>query len=129
MRGIDIAGPYNNMVYSQWLRSLRKGNDYFKLIDSKVYYDVYHRYVSNILARETTVVRFAALTDDPDTVLGFSVSAGSVLHYVFTQPMNRMQGIATTLVPFEVETITHLTKTGLSIWNSKLPKAIFNPFT
>lgn len=129
MRGVDVAPPYINMVYSKWLRTLRQGNDYFKLIDSMAYYEVYHRRISSVLARQNTLVRLAILSDDEDVVLGLSVSEAKILHYVFTQPHMRRQGIAKDLVPFEVHTITHLTKTGLIIWNSKIPNAKFNPFS
>ncbi len=119
---------YQNMIYSKWLRSLRYGNDYFKLIESTAYYATYQKYIQAILHRPQTVVRLAVLSDDADVVLGFSVSEASVLHYCHTHKDNRNQGIASSLVPFEVKTITHLTKSGLMIWNSKLPNAIFNPF-
>lgn len=126
--GSRIPKEYNNLVYSKWLRTLRSGNDYFKLIDSKSYYEVYHKYIGHVLAKPMTVVRFAVLSEDEDVVLGFSVSQEHILHYVYTHKDNRRQGIAKELIPFEVKTITHLTKTGLILWNSKIPEAKFNPF-
>jgi hypothetical protein len=126
--GSTLSGAYRNMVYSKWLRRFRFGNDYIKLIDSDAYYQAYTSYITSILNREYTVVRLAILTDDPDVVLGFSVSEKKTLHFCVVNPFNRKQGIAKSLVPFEVEVITHLTKTGLTIWNNKMPKAIFNPF-
>ncbi len=78
--------------------------------------------------RPNTLVRVAVLSDDPDVALGFSVSEGHVLHYVHTQKDVFRQGIARSLVPFEVKVLTHLTKTGMMLWSTKLPEAIFNPF-
>lgn len=126
--GYELPRQYQNMVYSKWLRSLRYGNDYFKLIDSAVYYDAYHRYIKTVLHRTNSIVRLAVLSDDMDVVLGFSISEKQILHYCHVHKDNRKQGIARSLVPFKVKAITHITKTGLSIWSSKLPTAIFNPF-
>lgn len=126
--GTTFPVTYRNMVYSKWMRSLRYGNDYFKLIDSKAYYATYDRYIGLLLERPKTVVRVALLSDDLDVALGFSVSEGHALHYVHVQKDMRNKGIGTSLVPFEVKTITHLTKNGLAIWSSKLPMASFNPF-
>jgi GNAT superfamily N-acetyltransferase len=116
------------MIYSKWLRTHRYGNEYFKLIDSDAYYTVYKAYINVILNRPNTIVKLAVLTDEPDTVLGFSVVEGSALHYVWSHKDNRGIGIARALVPPGIEYITHLTKIGMSLWNSKLPNAKFNPF-
>lgn len=126
--GKDIPANYNNLIYSKWLRSLRFGNDYFKLIDSDSYFKVYDKYIESILHRPDTIVRFAVVTNEKDTVLGFSVTEKDTLHYVYVHKYNRKQGIGTSLVPKIVNNITHLTKTGMSIWTSKLPHAKFNPF-
>lgn len=128
-RAQALPEAYRNMIYAKWMRSLRTGNDYFKLIQPRIYYDVYNQYIKSILARPLTIVRLAVLSDDPDVVLGFSVSEDShILHYCHVHTDSRNQGIGSSLVPFQVAVITHITKIGLSIWNSKYPDAIFNPF-
>jgi hypothetical protein len=58
------------------------------------------------------------LTDDPDVILGFSVYRRNVLDYVYVHKHHRRIGIATTLVPAGVDTITHVTKNALTIWGS-----------
>lgn len=126
--GSSLPKNYRPMVYARWLRSLRKGNDYFKLIDSTSYYGKYHAFIESVLERPHTIVRIAVLTDDADVALGFSVSEAQVLHYCHTDKDNRSQGIARSLVPFEIKKITHVTRIGMSIWNSKFPWAVFDPF-
>lgn len=116
------------MVYSKWLRSLKYGNDYFKLIYPTAYFRVYQKYIEAMLLRPGCVVRLAVLTEDPDVVLGFSISRAHILDYVHCHKDARRLGIATALCNFEITMITHLTKTGMIIWNKKLPKAVFNPF-
>jgi hypothetical protein len=81
-----------------------------------------------LLQEDGIVIRFAVLSDDVDVVLGFSVSEDKTLHYVHTNKDTRKQGIAKSLVPFEVEIITHLTKMGMMLWSTKLPGALFHPF-
>jgi GNAT superfamily N-acetyltransferase len=123
-----LPDTYRNMIFSKWLRSLRYGNDYYKLIDQEVYFTTYHIYIENLLSRPNAVVRLAALTEDQDVALGFSVARDNVLDYVHVQRDYRRTGIGTSLVPKGIDTITHLTKIGAGLWSLKLPQAKFNPF-
>ncbi len=126
--GPAIPPDYQAIIYSGWLKSLRHGNDYFRLINPPQYYAAYHRYVSSILHKPEALVRLAVLTDDKDVVLGFSVVRDTILDYVCVFKNMRRQGIATSLVPADIDTITHLTKTALTIWGSKYGHWQFNPF-
>ncbi len=127
-KGRDISQSIMNLILAKWMRSLKRGNDYFKLADSDSYYAAYELYIKSILNYFNTEIELAVLSDDEDVVLGFCVHQGPILHYVFVQKDLRSQGIARSLINFPVEIITHLTKIGLSIWNNKLPNAKFNPF-
>lgn len=124
----ELPAAYRNMIFSKWLRSLRYGNDYFRLIDQNSYFDNYHRYIEILLARPSSMVHLAALSDDRDVVLGFSVTEHTALHYVHVQKDHRNCGIGTALIPAKIEWITHLTKAGMSIWNAKMKEANFDPF-
>ena len=124
----QLPESYQALVYSKWLHSLRFDNDYFKLMDKHPYYTIYHKFLEQLLAKPDCKVRLAVLTDDHDVVLGFSVSRGTILDYVHVHKDMRKQGIGTALVPQGIETITHLTNIGLSIWASKMNNTRFNPF-
>lgn len=126
--GPELPGTYRPMILSKWLRSLRFGNDMYRLIDTDAYYRVYHALIEKILAQPETTVMIAALSEDPDVVIGFSVSRGTILDYVHVPREQRQQKIGTSLVPEGIDTITHLTKTALSIWGSKYGSWKFNPF-
>lgn len=130
--GSCLPRQYVNMIYSKWMRSFRYGNEYIKLSDSDSYYKAYHTYITRILAQPDAQVRLAVLSENVDVVLGWSVTRqatqGYILEYVWCHSDNRRIGIATSLVPQPVTTITHLTNTGLSIWPQKLPNAVFNPW-
>jgi hypothetical protein len=127
--GDQLPEQYSNMVLSQFLRSLRNGNDYFKLMDSKAYYKTYGAYVESLLARPNMTIAIAALSSDKDVVLAWSLSEPGKLHYVFCKPDYRRNGIATSILPKNIEILTHLTTLGTSMWSSKYPHAKFNPFT
>lgn len=126
--GRDLPKAYRNMLLSKWLRSLRFGNDFFRLIDGNSYFSAYQKHIENILSRAQCVVRLAVLTDEIDTCLGFSVSEPDVLHYVWSHKDNRRIGIAKTLLNFPFHFITHLTTNGISLWQKKFPKVKFDPF-
>lgn len=126
--GSELPIQYVGLVFSRWLRSYRYGNDYLKLTDADSYYAAYHKYISEILRKPETIVRIAVLTDDHDVALGFSVSRGTILDYVHVHKDNRRLGIAKLLVPKSIDTITHLTRTGISIWVNKYSHWKFNLF-
>lgn len=126
--GHELPQCYTGVLYSKWLRSLRNGNDYYKLCDPAGYYEAYTRHIGHLLSMPHTVVRVAVLTDDKDVVLGFSVSRGHILDYVYVHKDQRRHYIGTNLVPRDIQTITHLTRTGLAIWSSKYGHLKFNPF-
>jgi hypothetical protein len=126
--GSALPENYLNFVRSKWMRSLRRGNDYFELTDSDSYYKSYQRYIASLLSRRDAIIRLAVLTDEPDVALGFSLVEGNILHYVYVQREQREKGIARSLVPVKITTITHLTRAGMRIWNNKLSHCIFDPF-
>jgi hypothetical protein len=123
----ELPKQYEAMIYSKWLRSLRFGNEMFKLIDSDAYYKNYHKFLEVLLSRNATI-RLAVLTSDYDVVLGFSAYRDFILDYVHVHKDNRRIGIATSLIPASIEVITHLTKMFIPIWESKYSHWIFNPF-
>lgn len=126
--GASLPQEYRAMVFSKWMRSLKYGNEYFKLIHADSFFEAYQKYIELLLCRPGAVVRIAVLGADRDVALGWSVVEGSILHYVHVQYEQRNQGIGTALVPKGINTISHLTKTGLRLWPEKLPHASFNPF-
>lgn len=126
--GLELPLQYRSLVYSKWLRSLRYGNDFFKLIEADAYYNAYHKHISLILSAPGSMVRLAVLSDDKDVVLGFSVSRFLALDYIHVHKDHRKCGIGTKLIPVGIDTITHVTKTALIIWPSKYGHWKFNPF-
>ncbi len=126
--GALLPDSYRSMIFARWMRNLRHGNDYFRLIKPDAYYAAYGRFIERILKDPRCAVRLAVLADDADVCLGFSVCRAKTLDYVYVQKDYRMIGIGKSLVPADIDTITHLTKTGLLLWSNKYSGWHFNPF-
>lgn len=123
-----LPKDFRNMIFSNFLNGLRYGNEYFKIIDSSAYFANYNRYIDSLLSRPNMVAKIAVLSNEEDNALGWSLSEMKTLHFVYVKVEQRHQGIATSLSPKGLDTITHLTNIGLSIWNNKLKGVKFNPF-
>ncbi len=116
-----------NFIFSTWLKGLRYGNDFFKLIDQEAYFDKYHQVLEGVLSNPSTTVKVACLVEDQSVIIGYAVFRGLVLDWVFVKKPWRNIGIAKDLVPSDVSTITHITKIGVSLL-AKNPKVRLNPF-
>lgn len=126
-----VVMPYLNLVRSFFKKSLidrTQGNPWFSDIDRGAYFEAYGPFVDTLIMRST--LRLALLKEDPDACLGFSLSEGTTLHYVFVKTgiAARKQGIGTMLLPPGIEKFTHLTRMGRVIWKKKYPHLKFNPF-
>lgn len=117
-----------NFIYATWLPALYHGNDWFGEIERSIYYEYYYKIIETILARPSTKVFVACLKDEPDVILGYSVSDKTTLHFVFVKSVWRKIGIAKSLVPKNVDAFTHATKQGLQFMKHNFPNAKFNPF-
>lgn len=126
----NLPAQYQNMIFSKWLRGLRYGNPLFKNIDADAFFKEYHRYLENLMSKPDSVIRLAVLSDEPDTALGFSVCREDVCDFIHVHKDQRRVGIAKSLFPPNITTMTHITLTAMDIWrrNDKYKHLIFNPF-
>lgn len=126
----QLPSYYVSMIYSKWLHSLRYGNDAYKKIKSKTYYDNYHDFIENLLKKPDSIIRLAVLSSDHDVVLGFAVSREDVLDYIYVHQDYRNNKIGANLIPGGITTFSHITKIAKNIWqsNAKYKKLQFNPF-
>ena len=98
-------GPF---IYSTWLRGLYYGNDWFRKIDKKSFFDKYRLVVGQLLLKSN--VRVAVLEEDPDVIVGYVVYSGHTLHWVYVKKNWRRLGVGRALIPDGIEVVTHLTK-------------------
>lgn len=104
-------------------------------MEQSSYFLAYHKFIEKILSQPGCHVKLAVLQEDRDVVLGFAIvrnynlrHISDVLDYVHVHKDYRRIGIATSLVGTTIDTVTHLTRPGMSFWNNVLPKAKFDPF-
>ncbi len=124
-----------NFILSTILRGLYYGNDLFGAIPKSIFMENYHRIVEKLLIDPTTTIRVACLKDEPEVILGYSISRNlkygeadiSIIDWVFVKSAWRKIGIGKMLMPARVNACTHLTKAGTAILK-KMPNVIFNPF-
>jgi GNAT superfamily N-acetyltransferase len=118
-----------NFILATWLRGLYYGCDWFGLIPKDVFMAAYHTVLTTLIRLPGVSIRMACLKDDPDTILGYSVTGrnDSVLHWVFVKSAWRGLGLARDLVPDTVKSVTHLSRVGRIVLR-KRPSLVFNPF-
>lgn len=114
-------------IYSTWLKSLRYGNSWFELIDQDTYFKKYHDIIEAILSKPETDIRVACLKEDPSVILGYSILRDNNVDWVFVKKAWRNIGIAKSLVPENINVVTHMTKVGLSIFKKRKGMR-FDPF-
>lgn len=116
-----------NFLYSTFLRGTYYGNDFYKKIDKKAFFEHYERVLAHMLAKPTLTIRVACLADEPDIILGWTAYEGETLHFSYTKDAWRQKGIAKSLLQdANINTVTHLTKIGDDIRSRKGWK--FDPF-
>lgn len=122
-----LAPGDRNFIMATWLRGLRYGNSWFGMIDQDTYFRVYGQFIEKILADPKTLVQVACLHDDPEVILGYAVSRGDSLDFVFVKRSWRKIGIAKSLTSNPISRVTHLTSVGASILRQH-PNVKFDPF-
>lgn len=121
---LRIAVPDDaNLIFSTWLLGLYHGNNLYHEIPKEIYFSEYKKVVTHLLGKSEIVV--ACLKDTPDVVLGYVVTQGTTLHWIFVKRAWRKLGIATMLMPANITKVTHLTKLGQSL---KPKGVVFDPF-
>lgn len=125
-KGLDTDLPF---VLATWLRGAYYGNSWFQEIDKAAFMAFYHGFLERLLRSPGVELNVACLKDDPDVILGYSVTRMAqdlvILDWVFVKTAWRRIGIAKALTPGNLTTVTHLTKIGKSI----KPKTVkFYPF-
>lgn len=87
----------------------------------------YHALLERLLRTEGLTVTVACLKDDTDVVLGYAVSTGGCLHYIFVKKAWRKIGLGKSLLPKDLKSVSHLTEVGRSLLR-KHPSVYFDPF-
>lgn len=112
-------------IMATWLRGLYYGNPWFNEIKKDNFMDKYHEIISQLIAKPTVESHIAALEEDPDIILGYSITEAQTLHWIFVKEAWRRIGIAKSLIPENIDKTTHLTVLGRKL---KPQSMEFDPF-
>jgi GNAT superfamily N-acetyltransferase len=118
-----------SFVFATWLKSHRQSR-FASVIPADAYFRGHHLVIERILARPSVRATVAHPVGERDTILGYSVSEGSTIHWVYVKLPFRGLGIARALlgdIDVPHATISHLTKDAekaLLRW----PCIIHNPY-
>ncbi len=117
-----------NFILSTFLRGLYYGGSVYSEMPKPLFMARYHDVAESVLNSNLLSIKISCLKDDPSVILGYSILSpdATVLHWTFVKKAWRSIGVAKSLVPPTVTTVTHLTKPGLSIMKSK--GLVFDPF-
>lgn len=113
-----------SFIFSTWLKGLYHGNVMFNKIEQDLFYFKYHQVIEALLKR--SVIKIACLEDEPDVILGYSITEPGKLHWVFVKKAWRKLGIGKSLLLEDIAEVSHLTKLGEMLL--KKTKWKFNPF-
>ena len=114
-------------ISSTWLRGNRYGNDYFREIQTDLYYAHYAKVINNIMSDPNTVVTIACDSAYPPWIGGYSVFNKDALVWVFVKEVYRNKGIAKLLTEhIKFKEVKSITKMSTPIVKRK--GLIFNPY-
>lgn len=119
-----------SFILACWLRGLYYGNTFFSEIPKNIFMEHYHKILERFLDNPNVTITVACLKDDPEVILGYSVSRVSikgeaVLDWVFVKSAWRQIGIAKSLMPSNLQVVSHTTKLGRAL---KPSHVTYNPF-
>lgn len=119
-----------NFIKSTFLRGLYYGDSWFSKIPKNIFMDTYSRAADALLAKPDIVIKIACLSDDTNTILGYSILSPDyqTVVYVYVKSAWRKKGIAKSLVPTHPSAVMHLTTLGSQLLHKLGPQCQFNPF-
>lgn len=114
-------------IMATWLRGLYYGDSWFSIVPKSIFMNSYKVFLAALLPKSK--IRIACLIEDKNEILGYSVTSidTTILHWIFVKSLYRNQGIARSLTPKYVDSVSHLTELGKDLMK-KLPDCVFNPF-
>jgi len=119
----DSDAPF---IYASFLKGLYYDNEFYNMIPKADFMENYKRVVESLLFK--CQVNIACLKEDPSVIVGYSITTGNTLHWLYVKKSWRKQGVAKLLVPVLPNFFSHFTNLGLILRKTKYPELTFNPF-
>lgn len=109
VRPEDLAYIYSTIMPSAWL-----GNPFFKKIKREIFFPNYRVIVDSIIQNQNTEILVSCFMEDPNLILGYSITCGDILHYIYVKGAYRRKGLGKLLIPThkKINKVTHYTTMG-----------------
>jgi hypothetical protein len=119
-----------SFILACWLRGVYYGNTFFSDIPKGIFMEHYHKVLERFLDNPKVTITVACLKDDPQVILGYSVTRLSskgeqIMDWAFVKKAWRNIGIARSLTPSNLQVVSHQTKIGKAL---KPAGVVYNPF-
>lgn len=123
----EVELPDKAFVMGSWLQGQRYGNAHFEWVDQALFFKGYGDYIHMVFNLPNTRIEVACLEGDHNTICGYIVYGGPVLHWIFTKRDYRNQGIAKLMCRGkDFRSVSSLTRTGRHL--IKKYGLVFDPF-
>lgn len=113
-------------IYQTWLKGYRHGNSMHRGMDTGTFEKGYRPAITALLKK--SLVKIACLKESPNVVLGYSVSEGTKLHWIFVRSVWKGMGIMSLLLPLRFNSVSHKTNAFERILKEKFPHVKYDPF-
>lgn len=142
MEALDMSAqpmirPYapgdESFVYSSWLKSYWDGYAaYISAMSPQTYWVEQRRLIARLFALPNTVVTVLASSTEPDVIVGWVMTNGQTVHYLYVKDAFRQMGLARSLLAAvdlapSALTYSHTTKRAEAILK-KHRLATYNPW-
>ncbi len=117
-------------VMATFLRGLYYGDTWYQQVPKDIFMDYYAKAAAIAWKSPQIRITVACLKEDSNIILGYSITSADekALVWMFVKSAWRKQGIGKSLLPANLECVTHLSTLGKSLIQEKLSNVIFNPF-
>jgi ribosomal protein S18 acetylase RimI-like enzyme len=114
-----------NLIIGTFLNGVKYGSSYFKSIDDDAFFHNYTKFVEYVTFNSD--VKICCLEEDEDVIVGYVLSKGEVIHWIYTKPAFRKLGVANSLLA-EISPTTTPTYTKVGYIIAKKKNIKLNPW-
>lgn len=109
-------GLDKHFILSAWLKGQRYGNLAFEVMSPEPYYELFSKYIGQLLISPHVECTIACGENDPTWIVGFAVTQGPGIHWIFVKTDYRKKGIARLMLKNKpISTVYSITKVGYAI--------------
>ena len=98
-----------DLILPSWLNGLRFGSKHYRKVNKDLYFSFHYLLFDSILDNPNIVKAVAALTEDPDVIIGYVIHDHRTLYWAYVKPAWRQLGIFKSMLPDTIESVRYHT--------------------